>query len=152
MKKEKVLENIRAARLAHVKWVDRARTLVEGGTITEDEIPVESTACNFGHWFYSDGQVLLAIFSISSVKKLESKHKELHATYMKIFKIYFDTSDQSFFQKLFNQRKKVSEKEKLLADEKLTQLESISEELIAYLNIFEKHLNKIEAKDFEKLY
>ncbi len=152
MKKQKVLDNIRAARLAHVKWIDRARKLVEGGKITKDEIPVEATSCDFGHWFYSDGQILLAVFSVGSVKKLESKHKELHSVYMKIFKIYFDTSNQSFFAKLLNQRKKVSEKEKVLAHEELTYLEAISEELIAYLNVFEKNLNKIEEKDFEKLY
>ena len=152
MKKHTVLDNIRAARLAHVKWVDRARKLVDGGEITEQEIPVEATACDFGHWFYSDGQVLLAIFSVGSVKKLESKHKELHIAYMKIFKIYFDTSKQSFFAKLLNKRKKISEKEQMLAHEELTYLEAISDDLIAYLNIFEKNLNAIEEKDFEKLY
>jgi hypothetical protein len=152
MKKHKVLDNIRAARLAHVKWVDRARRLVDGGDITEHEIPVEATTCDFGHWFYSDGQVLLALFSVSSVKKLELKHKELHSTYMKIFKIYFDTTNQSFFEKFFNKRKKVSEKEKVLANEELKHLELISDDLISYLNIFEKHLNLIEDKDFEKLY
>jgi len=152
MKKHKVLDNIRAARLAHIKWVDGARKLVNGGEITEDEIPVESTSCDFGHWFYSDGQVLLAIFSTASVKKLESKHKELHQIYMKIFKIYFDMSKQSFFEKLFSKRKKISEKDKMEAHEELAYLEGISEELIAYLNIFEKNLNMIEEKDFEKLY
>ena len=152
MKKQKVLDSIRAARMAHIKWVDRARRLVEGGKISEHEIPVEATSCDFGHWFYSEGQILLALFSISSVKKLESKHKELHATYMKIFKIYFDTTNQPLFAKFLNKRKKVSEKEKMLAYEELTYLEAISEELIDYLNIFEKYLNKIESKDFEKLY
>jgi len=152
MKKHKVLDNIRAARLAHVKWVDRARKLVDGGEITEHEIPVEATACNFGHWFYSDGQVLLAIFSVGSVKKLESKHRELHLAYMKIFKIYFDTSNQSFFQKLLKKRKSISEKDKLLAHEELICLVEISDNLIAYLNVFEKNLNAIEEKDFEKLY
>jgi len=151
MKKQKVLDNIRAARLAHVKWVDRARKLVEGGKITEHEVPVESTSCDFGHWFYNDGQILLAIFSVGSVKKLESKHKELHTVYRKIFKIYFDTSKQTFFEKLFHKRKKVSDKEMLIAHEELTYLEAISDDLIAYLNVFEKNLNSIEDKDFEKL-
>jgi hypothetical protein len=152
MKKHQVLNNIRAARLAHVKWVDRARLLVDGGEITKQEIPVEATSCDFGHWFYGDGQVLLAIFSVGSVKKLESKHKELHTTYMKIFKIYFDTSKQSFFEKLFSTRKKITEKDKVDAHEQLAYLEAISDDLIAYLNVFEKNLNSIEEKDFEKLY
>jgi len=152
MKKHKVLDKIRAARLAHMKWVERARLLVKGGDITKDEIPVEATSCAFGHWFYSDGQVLLAIFSAASVKKLESKHKELHTSYMKIFKIYFDTSKQSFFQKLLKKRKDISERDKLLAHEELIVLEEISDDLIAYLNVFERNLNSIEDKDFEKLY
>jgi hypothetical protein len=152
MKKQKVLDNIRAARLGHVKWLDRVRVLVSGGEISENEIPLEATSCDFGHWFYSDGQVLLAIFSAASVKKLEAKHKELHQSYMKIFKIYFDTSSQSFLAKLFNKRKEITERDKVDAHEELAYLEGISEELIAYLNIFEKNLNNIEEKDFEKLY
>jgi len=152
VKKHKVLDSIRAARLAHVQWVDRTRVLVEGLAITEEQIPFEATCCDFGRWFYGEGQLLLALFNRASIKKLEDKHKELHVVYIKIFKIYFDRSTQSFLEKLLQKRKKVSEKEKTIAMEALVQLEKLSTELIGYLNIFEKNLNSIEEDEFEKLY
>lgn len=152
MKKHKVLDSIRTARLTHVQWVDRVRVLIEGLNLTKEQIPLEATCCDFGRWFYGEGQLLLALFNGASIKKLEDKHKELHNVYIKIFKIHFDTSTQSFFEKLLQKRKKISEKEKIIAMEALVKLEEVSAELIAYLNIFEKNLNSIEEDEFEKLY
>ena len=152
MKKSDVLKNIRAARRAHVIWVDRARSLVNGFPVSKEQIPLEITSCDFGKWFYCDGQILLAIFSEESIKKLEDKHKELHDTYMKIFKIYFDTSTQSFLAKLLKRRKKISDRERHFALEDLVKLEKISDELVSYLNIIEKKINRIDESRFEKFF
>ncbi len=150
MKKEEVLKNIRAARRSHVMWVDRARSLVNGFPVNKEQIPLEVTSCDFGQWFYCDGQILLVIFSEDSIKKLENKHRELHDSYMKIFKIYFDTSNQSFIAKLLKRRKKISDREQHLAMEDLQKLENVSDELVSYLNIIEKRMNQIDESTFEK--
>ncbi len=150
MKKEEVLKNIRAARRSHVMWVDRARSLVNGFPVNKEQIPLEVTSCDFGQWFYCDGQILLVIFSEESIKKLENKHRELHDSYMKIFKIYFDTSNQSFIAKLLKRRKKISDRERHLALEDLQKLEKVSDELVSYLNIIEKRMNQIDESRFEK--
>ncbi len=150
MKKEEVLKKIRAARRSHVIWVDRARSLVNGFPVSKDQIPIEVTSCDFGKWFYCDGQILLVIFSESAIKKLEDKHRELHDTYMKIFKIYFDTSNQSLLARLLKRRKKISDRERLIAMEDLQRLEEISNELVSYLNIIEKKMNLIDEEKFEK--
>ena len=150
MKKEEVLKSIRSARRSHVVWVDRARSLVNGLEIKKEQIPLEVTSCEFGKWFYCDGQILLVIFSEEAIKKLEDKHRELHEIYMNIFKTYFDTSTQSLLAKLFKRRKKISEREKHLAMEDLIKLEEVSSELISYLNIIEKKMNRIDEATFEK--
>ena len=145
-----MLRNIRAARRAHVLWVQRAKSLVNGLSIKRDQIPLEVTTCEFGRWFYCDGQILLSIFTEEAVIKVEEKHKELHDIYMKIFKIYFSTVNQSFFARLFKYKRKISETERGIAFKELERLEIVSSELISYLNIIEKKLNSIDEKSFKK--
>jgi len=52
MNKEEILSQLRVAKAAHVSWVQRAKLLIEGFTINETSIPVNSTECQFGKWFY----------------------------------------------------------------------------------------------------
>ena len=148
--KQDVLKSIRAARRSHVKWVEHAKALVNGLEITKEQIPLEVTSCDFGKWFYCDGQILLSIFKEQAIEKLESKHKELHDTYMKIFKIYFDTSNLSFWDKILKRQKKVSANEEYISIKYLEELEAVSSELISYLNIIEKKISIIDEKSLEK--
>ena len=150
MKKDEIVHKIRLARLAHVKWVQRAKSLVNGIPIKEEDIPLTSDACEFGKWFYSDGQILLTIFNNKTVKELENLHNQLHEEYMNIFKIYFDLSNLNFFAKLLQQGKKVSKEEHHKARLYLKSLEEISEILINKLNIMETKINMAEEKMFEK--
>ncbi|CAA6812186.1 MAG: Methyl-accepting chemotaxis protein [uncultured Sulfurovum sp.] len=150
MKKDEIIHKMRLARLAHVQWVQRAKSLVNGFPIKEEDIPLTPDACAFGKWFYSDGQVLLAIFNDKSVKELENLHNELHEEYMNIFKIYFDISNLNFFSKLLKQGKRVSTDEKQQAQKFLRSLEKISDTLIQKLNIMETKINMAEEGIFEK--
>ena len=149
--KKDVLKSIRAARREHVTWVYKAKKLVNGLEISKDEIPLKVTSCEFGKWFYCDGQILLYIFKEEAVEKLESKHRELHDIYMNIFKIYFSTTNSSLLSKLLKRKKK-----KILATQEqtaikyLVQLEAVSVELISFLNVIEKKINSIDEKSFEK--
>jgi hypothetical protein len=146
MKKKEIVQKIRTARFAHIQWVQRAKSLVNGLPIKEEDIPLTPDTCAFGKWFYSDGQILLAIFNEKQVKELEVLHNKVHEEYMNIFKIYFDFSSISFFSKLINRGKKVSEIEKRQAIGHLSALETISDDLIKSLNIMETKINMADAK------
>ena len=150
MDKEEIVSKIRAARLAHVQWVQRAKSLVNGLAMKEEDIPLTSDACLFGQWFYSDGQILLAIFNEKVVKDIERLHNDLHAEYLYIFKIYFDTSDMGFLAKLLKHEKRISAKEQTKAVVALKKLEKISDELIKNLNIVETKINMADSKTLEK--
>ncbi len=150
MKKEEIVQKMRLARLAHVKWVQRAKSLVNGLPIKEEDIPLTPDSCEFGKWFYSDGQILLAIFNNKSVREVETLHNKLHEEYMSIFKIYFDLSNINFFAKLLKQGKKVSKEERLKAKLHIKSLEKISDTLIKKLNIMETKINMAEPEMFEK--
>jgi len=150
MQKSQIVEKIRAARLAHIQWVQRAKSLVNGLPTKEEDIPLTPDCCSFGKWFYTDGQILLAIFNEKVVTDIERLHKDLHDEYLEIFRIYFDTSDLSFFEKLLKTKKKISGKEQKRALQSLKRLERISEELIKNLNVAETKINMAESDMFEK--
>jgi len=150
MKKNEIVQKIRLARLAHVKWVQRAKSLVNGVPIKEEDIPLTSDACEFGKWFYTDGQILLAIFNERSVKEIEDFHNQLHTEYMKIFSIYFDMSNMGFFAKLLRSGRKVSKEDKKRAQSYLNSLEVISDKLIKKLNIIETKINMVKDDSLEK--
>jgi len=152
MEKSEVLASIRGARRAHIMWVDRAKALVNGLDIKKEQIPIAVTECDFGKWFYCDGQILLSLFTERAVKKLDNKHKELHDVYMKIFKIYFPVVRRSLFAKLLKRKKKITANDEYNSLIYLNDLEKISDDLISYLNIIEKKLNTISEEKFRTLH
>ena len=150
MEKKDVLKKIRTARREHVIWVHRAKALVNGLKIRKEQIPLKVTACEFGKWFYCDGQILLSIFTEDAIKTLETKHKELHDIYMKIFKIYFSIPDFTLWEKLLRKKRKITAADEHNALAYLQNLEEVSSELISYLNIIEKKISRISEDDFKK--
>ncbi|CAA6822066.1 MAG: Methyl-accepting chemotaxis protein [uncultured Sulfurovum sp.] len=150
MEKLDFLKSIRAARRSHIQWVDKAKSLVNGLPVKKEQIPLEVTECSFGKWFYAEGQSLLSFFTEEAIEKLDNKHKELHDIYMKIFKIYFPEPKGSFLSKIFQTKKEITAQEEHHALAYLGNLEEVSKELISYLNIIEKKLNKIDEETFLK--
>lgn len=150
MEKIDVLKSIRAARRSHTQWVEKAKSLVNGLPVEKEQIPLDVTECSFGEWFYCDGQILLSFFTEEAIAKLDSKHKELHDIYMKIFKIYFPEDKGSFLSNLFKRKVVISAQDENAALAYLHNLEEVSKELISYLNIIEKKLNSVDEKTFSK--
>ena len=148
MNKADTVEQLHNAKKAHVKWVQRAKALIEGLPIEKDAIPVDCTECKFGQWFYGDGQYLNAIPSMDCLQEIEKLHFNLHDMYMKIFKLYFGEMNRSFFSKLFNMKKKVSENDKEIARLYYEQLLEISHELIAVIDRLERRLHAMSSEAF----
>ena len=149
MNKSETVEHLHSAKKAHVKWVQRAKALIEGLPIEKDAIPVDCTECKFGQWFYGDGQNLNAIPGMDCLHEIETLHFNLHDMYMKIFKVYFGEMNRSFFSKLFNMKKKVSESDKEIAREYYNQLLDISNQLLEVIDKLERRLHAMTAEAFE---
>ena len=156
MQKEEVLEHLRAAKLAHIKWVQKAKLLINGVDVEENAIPVDSTECNFGKWFYSDGQVLNALSNnpLECMNHIETLHFDLHDKYLQIFNIYFSEEKKGgFFAKLFGlKRKKIDESEQKRAQEYYTEMETISKQLLDEISRLERRLVAVSAEKIESLY
>lgn len=151
MNKEETLEQLGAAKKAHIKWVNRAKSLVRGIPVEKDAIPVDSTECQFGQWFYGEGQKLNMMSNMDCLGTIESLHFTLHDTYMKIFKIYFGETNRSFFSKLFKTKSKVTDQEKEIAQDYFESLEATSKQLLEEIGRLERRLYATQASSFESM-
>jgi len=154
MEKEQVLGHLRAAKTAHIKWVQKAKQLIRGHEISEDSIPVDSTECKFGKWFYSDGQILNALSNnpLECMSKIEKLHFDLHDIYMNIFSIYFVKPKGNFLSKIFGSKKKVlSDDETEAAKSYYNEMEQISKELLEEINRLERRLIAVSEEKMKNL-
>ena len=151
MTKEQVLHQLHSAKASHVAWLQRARMLVEGLKINEDAIPINSTVCGFGKWFYSDGQRLNVIRNIPSecMNDLERFHNDLHDIYMKIYKIYYVLNTSDRLLSIFGKKKSISEAEKTLSKYYYDEMDIISKKLLKALDLMERRVNALSSNEIE---
>jgi hypothetical protein len=88
--KEAIIVGIRKASDEYKIWLDQAELLVKGNANYIVKKPMEHTDCEFGRWFYSDGQQLS---SLSGFKEVESAHQAFHQTYESIYEGVKEVSD-----------------------------------------------------------
>jgi len=154
MEKEHVLEHLRLAKTAHIKWVQKAKLLINGLDVKQDAIPVDTTECEFGKWFYSDGQVLngLANDSQNAMAKIEKLHFKLHDIYLQIFNLYFNKPQIGFFTNLFGNKKKNLDSVKIVtAKDYYTALELVSRDLLQEINKLEKNIIAVSEDEMKEL-
>ncbi|MGZ8547617.1 MAG: CZB domain-containing protein [Sulfuricurvum sp.] len=150
MDKVITLQLLGEAKKAHIKWVQRAKLLIEGLPIDEGAIPLGSTDCVFGMWFYGEGQKLHSLGNMTCLSEIEKAHFVLHDQYMKIFKIYFADNDRSFFSKIFSSKKKISDQEKDMAKEHFSKLQASSEEVLNHITTLERRLYATPQSSFDE--
>ena len=154
MEKEHVLEHLRSAKAAHIKWVQKAKLLINGLDVKEDAIPVDSTECKFGKWFYSDGQVLNGLTNNpqESMAKIEKLHFLLHDIYLQIFNIYFNKPKLGFFARLFgNKKKEIGSSEIKAAKDFYDDMEQVSRDLLDEINRLERRLIAVSEEQMKEL-
>jgi len=153
MEKNTILEQLRAAKAAHINWVQRAKMLISGFKVEEDAIPVNSTQCQFGKWFYSDAQRLNGLRNnpMDCMSEIEKLHFELHDIYLNIYKVYYDMEPQGFFSKLFGKKKKITEDAARLAKEYFTSMEEVSKKLVNEINLMERRIVALPESDIDEL-
>ncbi len=154
MEKREIIEHLRAAKAAHIKWVQKAKLLINGLDVEEGTIPVDATECKFGKWFYSEGQVLNSLTHISptAIESLEVLHSQLHDEYLKIFNIFFNKAKAGLICKLFGlKRRNVSDEEYRVSREYFNSLEIISKDLLEEINKLEKELIIVSEEEIQSL-
>jgi len=153
MDKNIILEQLRAAKAAHISWVQKAKFLIEGIEIDKNSIPVNSTECKFGQWFYGEAQKLNALRnnSLECMDNIEDEHSKLHDVYLKIFKLYYVVETRGFFAKLFSNKKKLTDETIELGREYFLELEQISKSLLAEILKLERRVIAIQESEIASL-
>ncbi len=136
MQKAQLLAQLRAAKSAHIKWRSYAQALVAGVPLDENQVPVIHTDCSFGKWYYGEGQ---SLSRLPAYRAIEVPHEMLHAIYMQLFKLLFETEELGFFSKLVGASKRRQEKSAQI-DSLLAKLVEMSRTLLEALEMLEKEV------------
>ncbi len=149
MKKNEILTHLRAAKAAHINWLQRAKLLISGFEIDKDSIPVNSTQCQFGKWFYADAQKLNGLRNnpLECMTDIEQLHFQIHDIYMKIYKIFYEIETKGFFSKLFGKKKTISDEAKEMAKDYYDAMDEVSKKLIEHINRMERRIVAVPEEE-----
>ena len=141
MQKAQLLAQLRAAKSAHIKWRSYAQALVAGVPLDESQVPVIHTDCSFGKWYYGAGQHLSMM---PTFRAIETPHEMLHAIYMQLFKLLFETEEPSFFQKMIGASKRSKQEKSDQIDKQLSKLVDMSRTLLEALELLEREVSAMD--------
>lgn len=148
MNKSDVIVTLREASRTHKQWVADALALIQGVPLDKEKVPVNSTECAFGKWYYGEGQNLR---ELQGFKEIEVSHDKLHKIYMEIFAIIFgEVQGASFFNRLFGLSHKIAVANREAAMEKFHSLEQQSDIILNQLVFLEKIVTALGEKQLEK--
>ncbi|MEZ5496141.1 MAG: CZB domain-containing protein [Gammaproteobacteria bacterium] len=145
---QEIIQKLRKAKQSHKRWVSYASALIEGIPIEKDQVPINYTDCEFGSWYYGDGQ---ALSGLREFKEIEDPHSQLHTLYMQIFALLFNEKKHSLFSKLVGKASKVDEQNKLEAKRKFKQLDLVSKTIVEKLDVLESKLKNMADDEIQKL-
>jgi len=144
MTKQEAIEQLRKAKLGHKKWISYAKAIHMGIPLKNESLPVIETECDFGKWYYRDGQIFS---NFESFRSIEEPHGILHNTYMKMYK----TMEEPIQTGLFVSKSKAERKKAEQMNELMDKLIQISEILINNLNRFEMDIRELPESEFQQL-
>jgi len=137
MEAHNLIETLRSAKSAHIGWVRRAHSLIEGKRVDKEKIPITPGNCAFGQWYYGDGRKLS---DLKTYKEVEQPHIRLHAIYEDIFNLLFSEQKGSFFSRLIGRRDKERQERLALAKQHFQELQKMSDVIILRLDALERDI------------
>jgi lysine/ornithine N-monooxygenase len=145
MEKTEVIETLNKAIVSHKAWVINAQALIDGVPLDKEKVPVNATECEFGKWYYGDGQRLK---NLPGFKDIETPHDKLHETYMEIFTLLYgeESKKPSFFSRIMGKAQKAAAEKREAAKEKSLLLKDHSTEVIDQLEHVQRVINAIGEK------
>lgn|GEM_PF-1379894 len=138
--KEKNLNKLYQARVAHLKWVNAIKLLVSGLKVDKSHLtlPIIQES-DVGAWYYTDAIQFSQFKSQSILEEMESILEEMFSTYAKIYEIYF-TRKQSTL-KSFLGMKDIS-----LSRHEITLAARYYEDIVKLSNTFKGKLHMFERQ------
>lgn len=149
MELSEIIQRIRSAKSAHIGWVNRARSLINGQPVDHEKIPVMSTDCTFGNWYYGDGKPLS---QLDAFKAIEAPHTELHEIYSEIFDLLFEKTKPGFMDRISGGYKRKKAEKILTAQARFHDLQQASNVIINRLGTLERELRHLPKADLDRLF
>jgi hypothetical protein len=148
MNKEELVAIIRNAKISHKRWLENARALIEGMPLDKNQVPINSTDCAFGQWYYNEGQGLK---SISVFREIEEQHDMLHKIYREIFMLLFgeEQSKPSLLSRLFGTSGKTTQEKKMVANDRFHALEQYSKTIMKKLDDLEGMVSAMSIEQID---
>lgn len=146
LKRDACIKHLHDARVSHKKWMSNVQSLLRIGDVKKADttIPKNSTECQFGLWYYQDGEAL-AVFP--EYREMEKNHDNIHDIYFQIYSLYNSEIKSSLFSSEKSQKEK-RYKKALSLSHKMTQCSGIMSNLLIYL---EDKLRAMPSAELEKL-
>jgi hypothetical protein len=146
--KERNLNNLYKARVAHLKWVNTVKLLVSGFNVEKSHmtLPIIQDS-EVGAWYYNQALQFSQFKSQSVVEEMESILEAMFNYYAKIYAIYFGEKPSSFRSFFGKKDKGVNENEKELASRYYEDIVKLSDEFKQKLNTFERQMTALPESD-----
>ena len=147
MDKTEVITNLKLAAVSHRAWLSNALALIDGIPLDKDKVPVSATECEFGKWYYGDGQRMK---TLPGFKEIERPHDNLHQTYAEICTLLYGEEGKkpSFFCRLIGSAQKAAVKKREAAKAKSLILKDHSTEVVDQLEQLQIRINAMEDEQF----
>lgn len=144
--KNKIINHIqllKKAKTAHKIRISYVQILVRLGNIHEakEMIPINYTLCEFGKWYYGEGQ---SINDIVGFNEIENVHQKVHDIYLQIDNLYKQRLEVTLFKSV----KKLKKQRLEIAKELSHKLDGHSKVLFKYLDLIEKELRRKSVLEF----
>lgn len=140
--KKQMLNETHNARKAHTQWLRKVNHLVSNLPVDINTLPTDLTKTPFGQWLHSSGMKYKQIAQLEYyISLIDFLYSEIHTSYLKIHTIYSTDTKLSRLKKiLIPAHKKVSGRKLEIAQFYMNDIKNLSEELLIFLNYFEKYL------------
>jgi methyl-accepting chemotaxis protein len=113
--------DLSSAKAAHLNWKTRLRSFLDGESNLTMDQAVSHHHCDFGKWYYSDGQRKFG--HLQAIKNVETPHAELHSLIQDIIKLK-ESGDTGAAERAYQQ------------------VDLISAEIVGFLDQAEQQANK----------
>lgn len=145
MDKRDIIQQLRAAKAAHVVWRANALALLCGFNVDQATVPVIHTSTKFGQWYYGRGQVLS---QMPQYTQLETHLVLVHQIYMQMYKLVFGEVKSG----LFRSKEKIKQNNFNKAKDMMINLNAASESLVQTLTELEQELIHMAEDEILALY
>ncbi|UFH59664.1 hypothetical protein [Sulfurovum mangrovi] len=146
--KEKSLNRLYKARVAHLKWVNTIKLLVSGFKVDQSHLtlPIIQDS-EIGRWYYNEAIQFAQFRSQSVLVEMETLLEEMFNIYTKIYEIYF-THKQSTFKTLLGiKNHTVNRHEMELAGRYYEDIVKLSDEFKGKLHTLERQLLAMQENE-----